>query len=253
MSFRLGMIRPSSGVSSGGCIDLKLEDREKSRFSLFFKGRLIVSCQADPGDPMDDLDTITRMAKSVLQGGAAGLRADGHQAVKAFREITDLPIIGMVKAKDSNREVYITPNFAAAQSVSAAGADIVALDCTHRRLSEAEPWTGLIQRIQTELGKQVLADIASIEDGFAAQEAGADAVATTLYGYTAETAGIRQVSWPLLQSLVENLKIPVIAEGHLQQPEDVRKALDMGAHAVLVGSAITRPATITARFVAATL
>lgn len=236
-----------------GVLISSLKTEKKVDSLSLFKGRLIVSCQADPGDPMDDLDTITRMAKSVLQGGAAGLRADGRQAVKAFREITNIPIIGMVKAKDSNGEVYITPNFVAAQSVSAAGADIVALDCTHRRLSEAEPWPGMIQRIQAELGKPVLADIASIEDGIAAQEAGADAVATTLYGYTAETAGIRQVSWPLLQSLVENLKIPVIAEGHLQQPEDVRKALDLGAHAVLVGSAITRPATITARFVVATL
>jgi putative N-acetylmannosamine-6-phosphate epimerase len=216
------------------------------------KGRLLVSCQADPGDPLDDLDTLTRMARSVLQGGAAGLRAEGPRAVRAFRELTELPIVGMVKAKDLNGDVYITPNFSAAQSVSAAGADMVALDCTQRRLSEAEPWPTLIRRIQAELRKSVLADIASLEDGIAAQEAGANAVATTLYGYTAETAGARQISWPLLQSLVKKLRIPVIAEGHYYHPEDVRKALDLGAHAVLVGSAITRPQTITARFVAAT-
>jgi N-acylglucosamine-6-phosphate 2-epimerase len=216
------------------------------------KGGLIVSCQADPGDPMDDLDTITRLATSVLRGGAAALRAEGVKPIEAFRKITDRPIIGMVKAKDANGEVYITPTFAAAKAVSEAGADIIALDCTHRRLSEAEPWPELIHRIHTELGRPVLADIASLEDGIAAQEAGADAVATTLYGYTAETAGIRQMSWPLLQALIASLKIPVIAEGHVQQPEDVSKALGLGAHAVLVGSAITRPQTITARFVAAT-
>jgi putative N-acetylmannosamine-6-phosphate epimerase len=158
----------------------------------------------------------------------------------------------MVKAKDANGEVYITPTFAAAKAVSEAGADIIALDCTHRRLSEAEPWPELIHRIHTELGRPALADIASLEDGIAAQQEGADAVATTLYGYTAETAGIRQMSWPLLEALVARLAIPVIAEGHIQQPEDVAKALGLGAHAVLVGSAITRPQTITARFVAAT-
>lgn len=216
------------------------------------KGRLIVSCQADPGDPMDDINTITRMARSVLRGGAAALRAEGQSAVTAFREITDLPIIGMVKTKDSYGEVYITPTFTAAQSVSVAGADLIALDCTHRRLSEAEPWPELIRRIHLELGRPVLADIASVEDGIAAEAAGASVVATTLYGYTTETAGIRQMSWPLLQSLITTLKIPVIAEGHIQQPAEVRKALDLGAHAVLVGSAITRPETITARFVAAT-
>lgn len=216
------------------------------------KGRLIVSCQADPGDPMDDLDTLTRVATSVLRGGAAALRAEGANSIQSFRKITDRPIIGMVKAKDANGEVYITPTFASAKAVSEAGADIIALDCTHRRLSEAEPWPELIHRIHTDLGRLALADIASLEDGLAAQDAGANAVATTLYGYTAETAGIRQMSWPLLEALVALLKIPVIAEGHIQQPEDVCKALAFGAHAVLVGSAITRPQTITARFVAAT-
>ena len=224
---------------------------QKDIFSSL-KGSLIVSCQADPGDPMDDIDTIARMARSVLRGGAAGLRAEGAGSIKAFRALTDLPIIGMVKAQDSQGEVYITPTFAAAQITAEAGADIIALDCTHRRLSEAEPWPELIRRIHAELGKPVLADIASVEDGVAAQRAGADAVATTLYGYTAETLGIRHMSWSLLESLANSLQIPVIAEGHIQQPEEVRKALDTGAHAVLVGSAITRPASITARFVAAT-
>jgi putative N-acetylmannosamine-6-phosphate epimerase len=158
----------------------------------------------------------------------------------------------MVKTKDAEGEVYITPTFAAAQSVVAAGCDIVALDCTRRRLREAEPWPELIRRIHAELDRPVLADIATMEDGIAAQDAGADAVATTLYGYTSETAGIRSVSWPLLEALIGTLRVPVIAEGHIQQPEEVRRALELGAHAVLVGSAITRPETITARFVAAT-
>lgn len=216
------------------------------------KGRLIVSCQADPGDPMDDLDTVTRMARSVLRGGAAGLRSEGARATRAFRGITDQPLIGMVKTKDAKGEVYITPTFASAQAVVEAGCDIVALDCTLRRLSEAEPWPELIRRIHEELDRPVLADIASLEDGMAAEAAGADAVATTLYGYTAETAGIRTVSWPLLESLIRTMQVPVIAEGHVQLPEEVHRALEMGAYAVLVGSAITRPETITARFVAAT-
>jgi N-acylglucosamine-6-phosphate 2-epimerase len=216
------------------------------------RGRLIVSCQADPGDPLDHIDTLTRIAVSVLRGGAGGLRAERAERVAAFRAITDLPIIGMVKAKDANGEVYITPNFEAAQSVSKAGADIVALDCTRRRLLEAEPWPELIYRIHHELGRPVLADIATIEDAIAAESAGADAVATTLYGYTAETAGIRSISWPLLETLVACLKIPVIAEGHISQPADVSRALDLGAHSVLVGSAITRPQTLTACFVEAT-
>jgi putative N-acetylmannosamine-6-phosphate epimerase len=216
------------------------------------RGRLIVSCQASAGDPLDDLDTLTRMAASVLLGGAGGLRAEGVSRVAAFRAQTDLPIIGITKAYDANDDVYITPDFQSAESISHAGADIIALDCTHRRLTQPEPWPEIIRRIHSELGRPACADIATIDDARAAQLAGADVVATTLCGYTADTAGIRTPPWCLIQALVAELTIPVIVEGHITQPQEVRKALDLGAHCVVVGSAITRPQTITARFVEAT-
>ena len=216
------------------------------------RGRLIVSCQASEGDPLDNLDTLTRIATSVLRGGAGGLRAEGVPRIAAFRAITQLPIIGLIKTCDTNGDVYITPDFHSAKAVSDAGADIIALDCTARRLTAAEPWPELIRRIHTELNRPVLADIATLEDALAAERAGADAVATTLYGYTTETAGIRTVSWPLIQSLVARLTLPVLVEGHITDPQDARRALDLGATAVVVGSAITRPETITARFVEAT-
>jgi N-acylglucosamine-6-phosphate 2-epimerase len=215
-------------------------------------GRLVVSCQASKGDPLDDLDTLTRIATSVLRGGAGGLRAEGASRIAAFRAITQLPIIGLIKTYDANGDVYITPDFASAKAASDAGADIIALDCTARRLTAAEPWTALVPRIHAELNRPVLADIATLDDALAAERAGADAVATTLYGYTAETAGIRTISWPLIQSIVAHLKIPVLAEGHVTQPGEVRQALDLGATAIIVGSAITRPDAITARFVQAT-
>jgi N-acylglucosamine-6-phosphate 2-epimerase len=216
------------------------------------RGRLIVSCQASAGDPLDDLDTLTRIATSVLRGGAGGLRAEGAKRIAAFRAVTPLPIIGLIKTYDANGDVYVTPDFQSAKAASDAGADIIALDCTARRLTAAEPWSELIRRIHTELNRPVLADIATLEDALAAERAGADAVATTLYGYTAETAGKRAVSWPLLESLVIHLTIPVVMEGHITHPDEVRRALGLGATAVVVGSAITRPQTITARFVEAT-
>jgi N-acylglucosamine-6-phosphate 2-epimerase len=216
------------------------------------RGRLVVSCQASEGDPLDNLDTLTRIATSVLRGGAGGLRAEGVSRITAFRAITQLPIIGLIKTYDPNGDVYITPDFRSAKAVSDAGADIIALDCTARRLTTPEPWPGLIHRIHAELNRPVLADIATLEDALAAERAGADAVATTLYGYTTETAGIRTVSWPLLQSIVAHLTIPVLVEGHITDPQEVRRALELGATAVVVGSAITRPETITARFVEAT-
>lgn len=216
------------------------------------RGRLIVSCQASAGDPLDHLDTLARLAASVLRGGAGGLRAEGVPRVAAFRAQTDLPIIGITKAIDANGDVYITPDFQSALSISRAGADIIALDCTHRRLTETEPWPEIIRRLHTELGRPVCADIATIDDALAAQRAGADVVATTLCGYTADTAGIRTPPWSLIEALVAKLTIPLVVEGHITQPQEVRQALDLGAHCVVVGSAITRPQTITARFVEAT-
>jgi N-acylglucosamine-6-phosphate 2-epimerase len=216
------------------------------------RGRLIVSCQASVGDPLDNLDTLTRIASSVLRGGAGGLRAEGVERIAAFRAITQLPIIGLIKTYDANGDVYITPDFRSAKAISDAGADIIALDCTARRLSASEPWPELIRRIHTELNRPVLADIATLEDALAAERAGADAVATTLYGYTAETANIRSISWPLIQSVVAHLTIPVLVEGHITDPGQVSRALGLGATAVVVGSAITRPEAITARFVEAT-
>lgn len=219
-------------------------------FPASLEGALIVSCQAAPGDPLDDVDVLRRMAISALRGGAGGLRANGFDCIEAFRRETELPIIGIVK-RYVDHEVYITPDFASAKAVAEAGADIVALDCTARRLVEAEPWPGLIRRIHDELGKPVLADIASLDDALAAQEAQADAVATTLYGFTPETAGVRAVNWELVRELIDRVRIPVIVEGHITEPAQVRRALDLGAHAVVVGSAITRPESITARFLKA--
>jgi N-acylglucosamine-6-phosphate 2-epimerase len=224
-----------------------------SRNSPFqtLRGRLIVSCQASEGDPLDDLDTLTRIATSVLRGGAGGLRAEGVSRIAAFRKLTGLPIIGIIKIYDANGDVYITPNFHSAKAISEAGADIIALDCTARRLTAHEPWPELIHRIHTELNRPVLADIATLEDALAAELAGADAVATTLYGYTAETANQRAVSWQLVESILARLTIPVLVEGHITDPGQVSKALNLGAAAVVVGSAITRPETITGRFVQA--
>jgi putative N-acetylmannosamine-6-phosphate epimerase len=213
-------------------------------------GTLIVSCQAPPGDPLDNVDTLRRMAISAVRGGAGGLRANGVENIEAFRQETDVPIIGILKRKIGG-EVSITPDFAAAISISDAGADIIALDCTTNRLAAAEPWPQLIRRIHGEICKPVLADIATLEDALAAQEAGADAVATTLYGFTPETAQFRSVNWKLVERLIQSLRVPLIVEGHISQPEEVRRALDLGAHAVVVGSAITRPEAITARFVRA--
>ena len=220
----------------------------KLQFPSSLYRKLIVSCQADSGDPLDEDDILRRLAICAIRGGAGGLRANGSASIRTMRRETLIPIIGIQKQYRGG-EVYITPDFASAQGICEAGADVLALDCTLRRLCEAEPWPGLIERIHLELGKPVMADIATLDDALAAAAAGADAVATTLFGYTADTAGQRSLSWTLIASLVRELTVPIVVEGHITRPEEVRRALDLGAFAVVVGSAITRPQTITARFV----
>lgn len=216
-------------------------------FPVSLKGRLIVSCQAAPGDPLDHLETLTRIALSVARGGAAALRANSPEHVAAFRQATGLPIFGIQKVK-LNNETSITPDFAAAKSLAQAGSDVIALDCSIARHPHAEPWPTLIHRIHNELHKPVLADIATEEEALAAEAQGADAIATTLYGFTPQTAGARAVNWDLVEKLARTLHVPLIVEGHITQPEQVRQALDLGAFAAVVGSAITRPESITTRF-----
>ncbi|MBV8672195.1 MAG: N-acetylmannosamine-6-phosphate 2-epimerase [Acidobacteriaceae bacterium] len=216
------------------------------------RGSLIVSCQAPPGDPLDDVDTLRRIAVSAIRGGAAGLRANGVECIQAFRRDTGIPIIGIQKRR-INDEVSITPDFACAKSIADAGADIVALDCSASRSPAAEPWRDVLRKIKVNLGRPVLADIASLEEAVAAQWAGADLVATTLYGFTPDTAHSRAVNWELVARLVQALSVPLIVEGHISRPEEARQAIELGAFAVVVGSAITRPESITARFAAALL
>lgn len=219
-------------------------------FPASLKSRLIVSCQAPPGDPLDHVETLTRIAMSALRGGAGGLRANGVECVAAFRRETTLPIIGIQK-RSIHGEISITPDFASAQSIAQAGADVIALDCSRARHVDAESWPRLITRIHNDLGKPVLADIATSEEALAAEDGGADAVATTLYGFTPETAESRGVNWHMVEKLAETLRVPLIVEGHISQPQEVHRALDLGAFAVVVGSAITRPESIAARFIGA--
>jgi N-acylglucosamine-6-phosphate 2-epimerase len=185
-----------------------------------------------------------------MRGGAAGLRANGAECVAAFRRETALPVIGIEKRRIGG-ETCITPDFASAEGLALADSDVIALDCSAARPAGSEPWSELMGRIHNELKKPLLADVATLDEAMAAEAAGADAVATTMYGFTPETRGARAVNWEMVEAMVKALRVPLIVEGHISEPEQVRRALDLGAYAVVVGSAITRPESITARFAAA--
>ncbi len=218
------------------------------------KGALVVSCQAAPGNLLEDTEMIRRIALTALDNGAAGLRINSPEHIAAIRRHTDVPIIGIQK-RYRNGELFITPDFESAAGLATAGASIIAVDCTRRANGHARShetsWSSLIQRIHRELRLPVMADVATLDEARAAAAAGADFVGTTLNGYTEETRGVRSFDWSLLAAMADQLSVPVVAEGHICRPQQAQRAISTGAWCVVVGSAITRPGVITARFVRA--
>ncbi len=210
------------------------------------RDQLIVSCQAPEGDVFHGPDSMVRFAVAARLGGAAGIRANGVADITAIRGAVDLPIIGIQKIPFPDGGWLITASFEAAKSLVAAGADIIALDCTRR--GQQLGALNRIRRIRVELGVPVMADVATLDEALAAQQAGADLVATTLRGYTAETAEVRAFDPGFVRLLAEKLEAPIVTEGRIHTPEQAREALRAGSFAVVVGTAITAPREITRRF-----
>ena len=200
---------------------------------------LIVSCQAPVNSPLHDPNIIAAMAQAAENNGAIGVRIDTPSHIEAVQKKVTVPIIGLWKQVIPGSDVYITPQFHHAVAVSQAGADIIAVDATTRNRPEEEKLTDIITRIHEELGKPVMADVDTIEAAKLAVGAGADIVGTTLFGYTDETRNLNPPGWELLKQIVETLDTFVICEGGISSPQEAKKALELGANAVVVGTAIT--------------
>lgn len=215
-------------------------------------GCLVVSCQARADNPLHGAIHMAAMARAAAEGGALAIRANGPDDIAAIRAAVTLPIIGILKRFEDGVPVYITPDFDSARACAAAGADIIALDAT-ARTRRGDPPSRLIPRIKAELGLPVFADVATVQEGVAAAGWGADYVATTLSGYTVDTEARRQngPDLALVSALAARVEVPVVAEGRYETPAQVSRAFDHGAHAVVVGTAITNPREITRRFAAA--
>jgi N-acylglucosamine-6-phosphate 2-epimerase len=211
------------------------------------RGRLIVSCQALHGTPMDDPYVIRAVAQSVELAGACALRINGPENVRAVRQACSVPIVGINKTEDRT-QVYITPTFDLAAQVAAAGADVVAVQATEPRRGKCDPLDELVNRIHAEFGLPVVADVSNVAEGEAAIAAGADIVASTLAGYVGNGQCSDGPDVQLVRELAA-LGRPVIAEGKYHTPQQVLRALDAGATSVVVGTAITMPDRITRWFV----
>lgn len=211
------------------------------------RGGLVVSCQAYPGEPMRDPGTMARVALAVAAGGAAGIRAQGLADLRAIRAVLGLPLIGLWK--DGAGPVVITPTIAHAVAVAGAGADVVAVDATGRPRPDGSSLGELVRAVH-QAGALVMADVSTRDEGLAAADAGADLVGTTLSGYT-EPVAPGGPDLDLVERLAPRLAVPVLAEGRIRTPAEAAEALRRGAYAVVVGTAITHPTTLTERFASA--
>lgn len=212
------------------------------------RGGLIVSCQALPGNPLRDTDCIARLAEAATVGGAAGIRANGVDDLTAIRKRVKIPIIGINKLPPDPVKPYITPTLESAKEIAQTGIEIIALDATLRERPNHITAGELIRSIKKEIPLLVMADISTLEEGLAAEEAGADIVATTLSGYTAYSPKTEGPDLKLVEMLANRVSIPVIAEGRFHSPQDVIDGLNSGAHCVVIGKMITNAMYITKYF-----
>lgn len=215
------------------------------------RGKLIVSCQAYPGEPLRRAEITAAMAQSVVAGGAAAVRVQGVSDITATRQAVEVPVIGLIKY--GHEGVYITPCAAHARAVAGAGANIVAIDATLRRRLGGESFADALETVHREFpGVAVMADCASLPDAVAAQAAGADLIGTTLAGYTPGYEHAREKTvgpdFAFIEEVLDAVSAPVVVEGRLHHPQDLAKVMRMGAFAACVGTAITHPTTLTRWF-----
>ncbi|MFG3136199.1 N-acetylmannosamine-6-phosphate 2-epimerase [Streptomyces sp. NPDC048211] len=211
------------------------------------RGKLIVSCQAPPGDPMRETSTLVRLAQSAVAGGGAAIRANDPEVVAAITAVVGLPVIGLWK--DGDTGVFITPTVRHALAVASAGAAVVAADATDRPRPDGSTFAELVEAVHAA-GALVMADVSTLAEGVAAAELGADFVSTTLSGYVPGTPKQTGPDLDLVSALSAAIDVPVVAEGRINTPGEAADALARGAHSVVVGTAITAPTALTARFVA---
>jgi N-acylglucosamine-6-phosphate 2-epimerase len=214
------------------------------------KGHLIVSCQALPEEPLHSSFIMSKMAYAAMLGGAKGIRANSIEDIRAIKTEVNLPIIGIIKAVYENSNVFITPTKKEIDLLVEEEVEIIALDATNRVRPDGKIISEVFPEIREQYKNQLfMADCSTYEEAVEAYKLGFDCIGTTLSGYTSYTKDIVLPNISLLNRLVEELPIPIIAEGGIWSPEQLKQCFDAGIHAAVVGTAITRPMDITKRFV----
>lgn len=214
------------------------------------KGKLIVSCQAQSKEPLHSSFIMGRMARAALEGGAAGIRAESVADIDEIKKVVNLPLIGLIKRDYEDSPIYITPTRREVEELLGTKAEMIALDMTDRSRPRGEQAKDLIDAIHAG-GRLALADISTYEEGMKAAQLGVDAISTTMSGYTPYSPQIEGPDFTLMERLSKDAPVPVFAEGRINSPEELKRAMGTGVFGAIIGSAITRPQLITKRFVAA--
>ena len=212
------------------------------------KGKLVVSCQALDDETLHSSFIMGRMALAAQMGGAAGIRAQSKEDIDEIMKVVDLPVIGIVKRTYPDSEIYITPTKKEIDELLATKCQMIAIDATNRKRPNNEKLEDLVQYIHAH-NRLAMADCSTYEECMHAQSIGFDCVSTTLCGYTSYSKLLDGPHYELIEKLVKDCKVPIIAEGKINTPEDLKKVFDLGVHSAVVGGAITRPQDITKKFV----
>lgn len=223
-----------------------MEDRIEN-----LRGKLIVSCQALPHEPLHSSFIMGRMALAACQGGACGIRANTKEDIEEIRRNVDLPVIGIVKRDYEGCEVYITPTMKEVDELMEAAPEIIAVDATGRMRPGNVTLDDFFHQIKEKYPDQLLmADCSTVEEALHADALGFDFIGTTMVGYTKASEGMRieENDFEILRKIVAGAKHRVIAEGNINTPQKARRVIELGAFSVVVGSIITRPQLITKSF-----
>ena len=218
------------------------------------KGKLIVSCQALPNEPLHSPFIMGRMALAAKIGGASGIRANTKEDIAEIQTQVDLPIIGIVKRDYEDSEIYITPTMKEIDELMEVKPEIIAMDATISTRPEGKTLDEFFHKVKKKYPEQLfMADCSTIEEALYADELGFDFIGTTMVGYTKQSEGdkIEENDFEILREIVSKVNHKVIAEGNINTPEKARRVLKLGVYSVVVGSIITRPQLITKSFVEA--
>jgi N-acylglucosamine-6-phosphate 2-epimerase len=223
----------------------------KSNTLLQLKNGMIVSCQPRVSSALDHPNFVAALARVAEEQGAVAVRIRGARDIRAVRRSVHIPVLGIEKINYPDSEVYITPTLESVRRVHHAGGQIIAMDATERPRPRHQSLADIIKAAMSAFDSLLMADVATLQQGVEAARLGFDIVGTTLCGYTEDTKHCKEPAFDLARQLVREVDIPVILEGHLHEPDHVRKAFDLGVYAVVVGTAISDFEWLSRRFIEA--